>query len=394
MSPLTSHGFETIYSFRNSPKSPGGANPNELTAWHGMLYGTTQWGGRKAFGSVFSMDTSGKKRVIYQFKGGSDGMFPDGGLTVMNGVLYGTTSGGGDGCETGPGGEEGCGTVFSVTTSGQEQIFHRFTWGTDGAHPLSDLTLLDGKLYGVAWSGGSKKVCGDVTYGCGIVFEVSAAGKYRIVYRFKGGRDGEFPEGTLLAFHGKLFGTTFNGGEHGCYGAGCGTIFGLSTSGVEDVLYRFKGGTDGGNPVAGLININRALYGTTSEGGSGCLSSGCGTVFKVNVSGQETVLYSFKNAPDGAFPVSRLAAVNGMLYGTTPSGGNTCGETSGYTAGTIFALTLSGAEKVLYAFPCWTQHGADGIFPAQPLLPLGQRLYGTTSSGGRYYGGTVFAFSP
>jgi uncharacterized repeat protein (TIGR03803 family) len=394
MSFLASNGVATIYNFKGSRKSPSGANPNDLTAWHGLLYGTTRWGGPKANGGVFAMDTSGKKRVIYQFKGGADGMYPGGGVIVVNGLLYGTTSGGGDGCETGPGGVEGCGTVFSVTMAGQERVLHRFTWGTDGASPLSDLTILNGRIYGVTWTGGSERVCGDLSKGCGIVFEISASGKERIVYRFKGRTDGAFPEGTLLAFRGRLFGTTFNGGErghHGCYGDGCGTVFELSPSGAEHIIYRFKGGTDGGNPIAGLTNLNDVLYGTTSEGGTGCISGGCGTVFKVTTSGVETVLYRFKGAPDGAFPASRLAAYEGELYGTTPSGGNVCGATSGYTAGTIFQLTLSGAESVAYAFKCWTPQSPGGLFPAPPLVALDNVLYGTTTSGGSHYGGTAFA---
>lgn len=392
MSPLGNSGFETLYSFKGSQGL--GANPNDLAAFHGMLYGTTRWGGPKANGTVFAMDTSGNERVVYFFKGGSDGMYPGGGVSVVNGVLYGTTAGGGNGCQTGPGGVEGCGTIYSVTISGKERVLHRFTWGSDGASPLSDLTVLNGKIYGVTWSGGRQRVCEDLTNGCGTVFEIGASGDgYRVVYRFKGRTDGALPEGTLLAFHGKLFGTTSSGGGiNNCFGAACGTIFDVNTSGQEEVLARFKGGTDGGDPIAGLININDVLYGTTSEGGSECYG-GCGTVFKATASGQETVLYSFKGAPDGEYPTSRLTAANGALYGTTPSGGNQCGATSGYTAGTIFELTLSGAEKILYPFKCWTPRDADGIFPSQPLLVIKQRLYGTTASGGRHYAGTAFALS-
>lgn len=389
--PFTSNGFATIYSFKSYSNGPGGAAPNDLNAWHGRLYGTTKWAGPKNNGSVFSMDTSGKQHVIYYFKGGQDGMYPNGGVVVMGGVLYGTTQGGGDGCAMGPGGVEGCGTVFSVTMSGQERVLHRFTWGSDGASPLGDLTVLNGKLYGVTWTGGSSGACEDLSQGCGTVFEISPSGKKRTVYLFKGGRDGAFPNGTLLALHGKLFGTTTDGGRRGCYQGGCGTAFSLTTSGEKHVLYRFKGGYDGANPKAGLISDHGVLYGTTSEGGTACISSGCGTVFRLTASGRETVLHTFKGAPDGAFPASRLALLNGTLYGTTPQGGNVCGATSGYSAGTIFNVTLSGVENLAYAFACWTPHSAIGIFPEEPLLPLNGTLYGTTSEGGSHYGGTVFA---
>ena len=392
-SPLVGKGFETLHSFKGSRASPGAVSPNDLTALHGVLYGTTRWGGPKAYGTVFATDASGKERVVYRFTGGLDGMYPNGGLTVMNGVLYGTTSAGGNGCNTGPGGVPGCGTVFSVTTSGKERVLHRFKWGSDGASPLGDLTILNGTIYGITWTGGRRTVCADLSKGCGTVFEVSTSGKERILYRFEGGRDGAFPEGTLLALDGKLFGTAYGGGDRGCYGAGCGTIFDVSTSGVEKVLYRFKGGADGENPKAGLISVNGVLYGTASEGGSGCASLGCGTVFEASTSGQENVLFRFKGPPDGQFPAARLSDVNGRLYGTTPSGGKVCDAPSGYDAGTIFELTLSGAEKVEHTFKCWTPRDTDGIVPTGALLPLRQTLYGTTTSGGRYFGGTVFALS-
>src|SRR5580658_5209477 len=274
----TTSGFETIYNFRASPRSPSGANPNDLTAVNGTLYGTARWGGRKAYGTVFQMDASGNERVVYAFTGGSDGMYPNGGLTVINGVLYGTTSGGGNGCETGPGGVEGCGTVFSVTTSGKERVLYRFKWGSGGAAPSAGLILSNGMLYGVTLVGGLHAVCGDLFNGCGTVFAISRSGKQRVLYRFKRGQDGAFPEGRLLALDGKLFGTTASGGNRGCVQARCGTIFDVTTSGVEQVLYRFKGGSDGANPQAGLISLNDVLYGTTSAGGSGCISGGCGTV--------------------------------------------------------------------------------------------------------------------
>jgi hypothetical protein len=84
---------------------------------------------------------------------------------------------------------------------------------------------------------------------------------------------------------GTLYSATSFGGRSGCgTGYGCGTLFKVSTLGNGyNVLYRFKGGMDGGNPyLRGPIEINGTLYGTTYYGGgSGCGGSGCGTVFAV-----------------------------------------------------------------------------------------------------------------
>ena len=116
------------------------------------------------------------------------------------------------------------------------------------------------------------------------------------------------------------------------------------------VVYNFTGGSDGAQPYAGLIDVNGTLYGTTSQGGgSGCattITSGCGTVFSITPSGQETVLHAFTGGSDGANPKAALIDVNGTLYGTTFHGGDT--KCKG--CGTVFSITPSGVEKVLHSF--------------------------------------------
>jgi uncharacterized repeat protein (TIGR03803 family) len=99
-------------------------------------------------------------------------------------------------------------------------------------------------------------------------------------------------------------------------------VFSLTTTGKEKVIYGFRGGADGGMPLAGLSAFKGALYGTTSEGGKGCaVSQGCGTVFKVTIAGEEQVLYAFKGGSDGAFPEAGLETLRDALYGTTSGGG-------------------------------------------------------------------------
>jgi uncharacterized repeat protein (TIGR03803 family) len=112
---------------------------------------------------------------------------------------------------------------------------------------------------------------------------------------------------------------------------GDGTVFKLSTTGTETILHSFTGGSsDGSGPLAGLI-IDSAgnLYGTTTSGGT----NGDGTVFTVSPTGTETVLYSFAGGPtDGANPVGNLVMDGaGNLYGTTAYGGANGG-------GTVFTI--------------------------------------------------------
>jgi hypothetical protein len=340
--------YRTIYKFKGHERAVG---PNgQFIAIGGLLYGTTAFGGHRARGAIVTITTSGEKHVLYEFNGRSDGIEPLGGLVAAGGVLYGTTVAGGIHC---PGESEftGCGTVFAVTRSGQEHVIYRFKGGSDGVAPSGGLTWLDGKLYGATHRGGFTPECPQIEYGqgCGTVFSVDTSGHERVLYRFRGNHDGAAPHAPLLAPDGKLYGTTDSGGEGGSncdyY---CGTLFAATTSGHEKVLHRFAGGSDGSNPSPGLIDIGSDLYGTTGYLGAsgGC----CGTVFKATTSGAESAIYNFKGPPDASAPNGMLVTNHGLLYGTA-TGGESCGYSD---SGTIFAVSTAGAERVDHTFSCYS----------------------------------------
>jgi uncharacterized repeat protein (TIGR03803 family) len=163
------------------------------------------------------------------------------------------------------------------------------------------------------------------------VFEVSPNGTETVLYSFKGGSDGILPfAGLIRDSSGNFYGTTQEGGVYGW-----GTVFKLAPNGTETVLHSFSGGTDGLEPVGGLVKgRNGSLYGTTEGGGStGCYGYGCGTVFKLAPDGTETVLHSFTGGTDGLGPVAGLIKdSSGNLYGTTQQGGD-------HGGGTIFKLS-------------------------------------------------------
>ncbi len=240
----------------------------------------------------------------------------------------------------------------------------------------------------------------------GLAFALGATGfapaqaSEATIYTFKGGLDGAWPKGALIAdAHGALYGATSAGGSSSSFG----TVFKLTPPTVsggqwtETVLYRFKGGSDGAVPVSNLIfDAKGALYGETYNGGN---SQGDGTVFKLTpptLSGgqwTETVLYRFKGGlSDGALPSGGLIFdAKGALYGTTWSGGNT-----GLQFGVVFKLTppaLSGGqwtETVLYNF----KGGADGAQPTAGLIFDNKgALYGATTSLGAG-SGAVFKLTP
>jgi uncharacterized repeat protein (TIGR03803 family) len=318
-------------------------------------------------------------KLLYSFKGGNAGRDPHAGpLIKVKGQLYGTTVYGGGVCHARCFG----GTVFAITTSGDETVLHSFEVGSqDGKNPRAGVIDVADTLYGTTIHGGSASCY------CGAVFKVTLSGAEAVLHSFAGTPDGSDPDAGLLDVNGSLYGTTFNGGT-----AGEGTVFAIATSGSETVLHSFGGTPDGANPYAGLINVNGTLYGTSTKGGANCSSTGgCGTVFTITTSGTESVLYSFKGGPaDGKYPTQAdLLDVDGTLYGTTQAGG-----TNG--AGTIFSMTTSGDENVVHNFG----GSGDGVYPYGGLLDVNGTLYGTTSNGGsvscgvRYHDihgcGTVF----
>jgi len=221
---------------------------------------------------------------------------------------------------------------------------------------------------------------GQCFFGCGIVFKLSPTGKQTVLYRFTGKKDGGMPHGPMaLDAAGNLYGTTIAGGASGtaCGGYGCGTLFKVDKNGKETVLYSFKGGKDGEGPFGGVIRDSAGnLYGTAQNGGafkSKC-GGGCGTVFKLDTSDKLTVLHTFQAGTDGEFPIAGLISDGkGNLFGTT-SGSGLLGD------GTVFRLTVSGKFTVLHAF----SGGQDGQYPSYGtlLLDASGNLYGTTTQGG------------
>ena len=174
----------------------------------------------------------------------------------------------------------------------------------------------------------------------GIVTTQSAkAQSYEVLYSFIGGADGAYPEaGLTLDAAGNLYGTTDGGGA-----ANSGTVFKLDTTGTETVLYAFTGGADGKSPLAPLVlDPSGNLYGTTYDGGKpfACFydNDSCGVVFKLDTAGTETVLYTFRGETDGRYPSTGvLRDPAGHLYGTTQDGGSEYG-CARQSCGVVFKL--------------------------------------------------------
>jgi uncharacterized repeat protein (TIGR03803 family) len=259
---------------------------------------------------------------------------------------------------------------FDDAQAGREKILYNFTGGKDGNDPDSRLVMdSDGNLYGTTFDGGD--------FGAGTVFKVRPNGVQSVLYSFTGGKDGGFPTGDLILEqdNGGLVGTTQIGGDHNV-----GTIFTVDRNGGgETVDYSFTGGSDGANPVGGLIEDGSFnLYGTAKNGGDASF----GTAFElVPLGGGFKLLHTFTAGSDGANPEGSLVLdADGNLYGTTLEGG-------ALNQGTVFRIKPNGKEKVLHSFDGTN----DGRFPASGLaIDADGNLYGTTPGGGQSIAGTLF----
>jgi len=314
--------------------------------------------------------------LLYSFNASgnlSDGGWPEAGVTRdAAGNLYGTTfyGGTGTGCDIY---FDGCGTVFQIDPSGTETVLHSFGGAGDGWNPTARVVLDSaGNIYGTTAYGGAN--------GYGTVFKVDTSGNETIVHSFAGGSDGANPNAGLVSdTAGNFYGTTQYGGQ-GCYRHGCGTVFRISADGTESVLYRFADVPDGSSPLGGVVlDAVGNIYGTTWMGGTYSF----GTVFKLESSGNETVLHSFAGGSDGANPMAApVLDATGNMYGVTSAGGP--------HFGIVYQVDTSGNESVLYTFT----GGLDGAYPYSHLLiDASGNLYGTVSQSGTTDGGTVFELS-
>ncbi len=213
-----------------------------------------------------------------------------------------------------------------------------------------------------------------------LLFTAAASSQTFQVFHTFSGSDGGFPNGDLIRdAAGNFYGTTQSGGT-----SNQGVVFKLDSSGQETVLYSFTGATDGGIPIGRIVANGGSFYGITSAGGDPVCS--CGTVYKLDSSGTLTVLHSFTGGTDGAQnegqPELGLVLINGDFYGAASFGG-VLGCDGSLGCGVIFKVTQSATESVLYRFTAQ----ADGGFPQDLIRDQAGNLYGAT--GGSYMAGNA-----
>jgi len=374
--PAHAQSETVLYSFGNQSGDGEWPIAGLIMDKKGNLYGTTSEGGVYGYGTVFELSGTGTETVLYSF--GSqfgDGYEPTSLIMDRKGNLYGTTI---------LGGTYGNGMAFKLVPPAKksgawtETVLHNF--GSQSGDGSSPCPVIDdqGNLYGTTYRGGA--------YGYGTVFELSPTGTETVLYSFGGQPDGaNSSAGLIMDKEGSFYGTTYDGGAYGY-----GTVFELSSTGTETVLYSFGSQSgDGANPYAGLIMARKGnLYGTTVNGGV----DGEGTVFELSAAGKETVLYSFTDGPsDGKDPYAGLVMDGkGNLYGATLNG-------PGTNHGAVFELSpgRKGGAWTFTSLHAFDSGTGDGLFPYGTLiLDKEGNLYGTTFRGGANNEGTVFKVTP
>ena len=273
------------------------------------------------------------------------------------------------------------GTAAHAQASAQESVLYTFQGagptglGTDALAPISGLVVgSDGNLYGTTREGGSQANAVTGSAGGGTVYTITPSGAESVLYSFPANAtDGWLPYAPLvLASDGNFYGTTYSGGAHGGSNGGYGTIFRITPAGAYTQLYSFgAAASDPINPMFALTEGGDGyLYGVTANGGA----RGAGAVFKISKAGAYSLVYSFDSAPyaaGGTVPSGPLVlAPDGNLYGLTQRGG-------AYGTGTVYQISSGGAEAVIASFGGCVP---DPFFPSGALTVGGDgNLYGITA---------------
>jgi uncharacterized repeat protein (TIGR03803 family) len=392
--------FSTLYKFEapaaTTFTSALGSQPDTLPVLgqDGAIYGMTSVGGQYGNGVIYRFDRSTHQyTVLHTFSAlnangeNADGATPGMALTRGPGdVIYGMAS---------YGGQNGTGTIFTITTSGKFTVLYTFSAlnasgnNQDGAYPLRSIVAgNDGSLYGTTRLGGPNTCL--FTHGCGVAWMIDGKGNFKVIHPFTAGEG--HAASMLLAMDGQLYGcavwpaTSLPAGP-----LPSGILYRMAPSGQDfDVLYTFSQTNASGENMDGadcyepLVEPRPGVfYGAAFRGGT----NGNGVVFRYSLwnPGSVEVVHDFSalNSAgqnwDGAGPGGRLAlGPHGTLSSNTESGGANGN-------GVIYSVREDCHFEVLHTFSATnatTGANDDGAFPDEGLIADGDKLIGIAIYGG------------
>ena len=385
----------------------GGAYGRLIQAADGTFYGTTSWGGTNGVGTVFKLDGSDSVTTLHSF-GYLEGAYPKAALLEgADGNFYGTAS---------AGGANNLGTIFKMDPTGDVTLVHSFG-GPDGANPWAPLIqTADGNFYGTARAGGVN--------GFGSVFKMDSEGNVATLHSFAN-TDGAHPYAALLgAADGYFYGTTAGSLFGNVCVSFCGTVFKMDATGNVTTIHTFQA-PSGASPRGALVQDGDGnLYGTTPSHRrylTGPPVTVYGNIFKIDPSGNFTLLHTFTASEGSGSPSGLILASAGSLYGTSTGGPGYVFRASPFEilhtlatqegsnpyagllqaadddiyattllggaggVGTVFKMDSSNVVTALDSFP------TEGLYPQASLIQATDgAFYGTTQRGGASGVGTVF----
>ncbi len=371
----TNNIFNKILDFDGTTT---GGNPfgNLIQASNGLIYGMTTSGGQANDGVIFTLNTNTEIFSVIEDFIFSSGRLPYGGLLqTSDGYFWGTTL---------IGGTYDAGVIFRFNP-----FYNIFEVTVNlspsfGHFPNGDLIEhSNGRLYGLTQTGGIADK--------GVLFSVDKnyPHTYSIEHEFDGINDGGEPLGSL-AFSGsdKLIGVTQKGGFNN---EGALFEYNVANNNFTKISDLYNANPFGLNPNDLIVRHDLArsrfpsldpMYGTTKDGGQ----FDDGGIYSYNpISNTLALKASFNNDTTGREPSTITSSENGKFYGTTKLGG-----TNNY--GTLFEYDpMAESLSALINFDA-TVIGGDSkgkIFEADNGL-----LYGTTTTGGPLGNGTLFSYDP
>lgn len=307
-------------------------------------------------------------RIVHSFNG-ADGDRPGTEPPLVRGpfgTLFGVTQLGGATNE---------GALFLLDSRDRFYLVESFSGGGGGGFmPTSVFFSETGQLYGTTAFGGAND--------CGTAFRVNWLGQANTLHSFDC-VDGYQPSGRVAVRPGFFYGSTGFGGS-----AAAGNVYRLSPAGEVTVLQEVQQlfSNEAGMYWGLAPGLNNELVGATMGYDVGDFH---GVVFKLDASGNYSILHTFEGGSDGSRPTSApVVTADGTVYGTTVAGG-------GHDAGTLYRITPQGEYSVAHTFG-----GTVGIenYPATPFggVVLGKNgnLYGTTTHGGPGNYGTIYELKP
>ena len=397
--------FSSLYRFQppdpNTGASPLGSQPDSrpvLGSDH-AVYGMTLDGGSNGTGVIYRFDLqSHQYALLHTFSvldsngDNSDGAFPGVALTRGHGhVFYGMAT---------SGGQNGNGTIFKITGSGEFTVLHTFSaldanaHNEDGAAPLRTIVVgRNGNLYGTTRIGGAN-TCGElpIPNGCGVAWMIDGGGNFHVLHQFTSAEG--HAASLLQARDGFFYGcavwpnTSLPNGQP----LPSGTLYRMEPWGGHfEVLYAFTQTNASGQNMDGadcyepLVETEPGVfYGTARHGGT----NGNGVAFRYSLSNPDAVevLHDFSATTngqnwDGANPYARLTpGDDGAMYSTASNGGKNGN-------GVVYRISLDGDFHVLHTFSATnptTGANRDGAIPDYGvILDCGNSLIGTAALGGR-----------